>query len=175
MRGVCPFCNSFTTVCLCVCVTVCTNDATGTVWATPGLEQLLSREHRLPLSGLKLKTKSADNDPASHCIREAGCHWQDQVTGYEQALPSTSICYTLLYICLALACSGLCWTSRDYEWWRSPPTPTGTATAPPTTQATGQNPPSCLVLDPLQFQRYHQIQSKQGIQEKYHKAKNQKH
>ena len=115
MRGVCPFCNSFTTVCLCVCVTVCTNDATGTVWATPGLEQLLSREHRLPLSGLKFKTKSADNDPASHCIREAGCHWQDQVTGYEQALPSTSICYTLLclalpcyaLLCLALVCVGL--------------------------------------------------------------------
>ena len=169
MRGVCPFCNSFTTVCFCVCFTVCTNDATGTVWATPGLEQLLSREHRLPLSGLKFKTKSADNDPASHCIREAGCHWQDQVTGYEQALPSTSICYTLLWP--ALHCSGLCWTSRDYEWWRSPPTPTGTATAPPTTQATGQSPPSCLVHDPLQFQRYHHIQSKQGIQEKYYKAK----
>ena len=46
--------------------------------------------------------------------------------------------------CPALPCSGLCWTSRDYEWWRSPPTPTGTATAPPTVQATGQNPPSCL-------------------------------
>ena len=107
MCGVCPFCNSFTTVCLCVCVTVCTNDATGTVLATPGLEQLLSREHRLPLSGLKFKTKSADNDPASHCIREAGCHWQDQVTGYEQALPSPSICYTLLYICPALVCVGL--------------------------------------------------------------------
>ena len=164
MRGVCPFCNRSKTLCLCVCVTVCTNDATGTVWATPGLEQLLSREHRLPLSGLKFKTKSADNDPASHCIREAGCHWQDQVTGYEQALPSTSICYTL-------PCSGLCWTSRDYEWWRSPPTPTGTATAPPTAQATGQSPPSCLVL----FQRYHQIQSKQGIQGKYYKATNQQH
>ena len=115
MRGVCPFCNRSKTVCLCVCVTVCTNDATGTVWATPGLEQLLSREHRLPLSGLKFKTKSADNDPASHCIREAGCHWQDQVTGYEQALPSTSICYTLLclalpcyaLLCLALVCVGL--------------------------------------------------------------------
>ena len=87
MRGVCPFCNRSKTVCWCLCVTVCTNDATGTVWVTPGLEQLLSREHRLPLSGLKFKTKSADNDPASHCIREAGCHWQDQVTGYEQALP----------------------------------------------------------------------------------------
>ena len=114
MRGVCPFCNSFTTVCLCVCVTVCTNDVTGTVWATPGLEQLLSREHRLPLSGLKFKTKSADNDPASHCIREAGCHWQDQVTGYEQALPSTSICYTLL--CPALHYSALLWSVLDFPW-----------------------------------------------------------
>ena len=161
------FATSLHSMCVCVCVTVCTNDATGTVWVTPGLEQLLSREHRLPLSGLKLKTKSTDNDPASHCIREAGCHWQDQVTGYEQALPSTSICYTLL-------CSGLCWTSRDYEWWRSPPTPTGTATAPPTVQATGQSPPSCLVHDPLQLQRYHHIRSKQGIQEKYYKAKKSK-
>ena len=110
MRGLCPFCNIFTTVCLCVFVTVYYNDATGTVWVTPGLEQLLSREHRLPLSGLKFKTKSADNDPASHCIREAGCHWQDQVTGYEQALPSTSICYTRHCSALlspALVCVGL--------------------------------------------------------------------
>ena len=79
---------------VCVCVLLCVPTmrlGRGTVWATPGLEQLLSREHRLPLSGLKFKTKSADNDPTSHCIREAACHWQDQVTGYEQALPSSSL------------------------------------------------------------------------------------